>query len=56
MPDSQRRNAERLGFVALGLRFVEPSFVAATVDITPEILAEEMRLRTEVSQAVVFDI
>ena len=56
MSDSQRRNAERLGFVVLGLRYVEPSFVSATVDISLELLAEEARLRSEVARAVAFDI
>lgn len=51
MPELERRNAARLGFVSLGIRLRAPSFVAETVDITPEILAEEQRLRSTQSPA-----
>ena len=47
MNESERTNAGRLGFVSLGIHFEAPSFVATTVDITAEIIAEETRLRAE---------
>jgi hypothetical protein len=50
MPDAERKNAERLGFVALGLKYAPPSVLADTVDITPEILAEEARIRATLNR------
>lgn len=46
----ERKNAERLGFVALGLKYAPPSVMCDTVDITPEILAEEARIRATLEQ------
>ena len=51
MPEQDRANAARLGFVTLGIRLISPSFVSDTVDITPEILAEETRIRETLAHA-----
>lgn len=48
MPPDQRKNAAKLGFVALELRKRGPSFECVSEEITPAILAEESRLRQRV--------
>jgi hypothetical protein len=45
MPEDHRKNAARLGFVAIGLRKRGPSFESISEEITPAILEEELRLR-----------
>ena len=45
MPADHRKNAARLGFVTLGLFQRGPSWVASTIDINADILAEEERIR-----------
>jgi hypothetical protein len=46
MPEDQRKNAARLGFVAIGLHKRGPSFESISEEITPAILEEELRLRS----------
>lgn len=52
MPEQERQNAARLGFVALGIKMIPPSFASDTQDITPEILAEEARIREVLAHPV----
>jgi hypothetical protein len=52
MQDVERGNAARLGFVTLSIQMKPPSFVSETVDISPEILAEEARIRSLQAQTV----
>ena len=52
MPEQERQNAARLGFVALGIKMIPPSFASDTQDITPEILAEEARIRAALAHPV----